>query len=42
MSELSKVQMSVSSPSGDFGGCRFDGRSVDEQARTEPVRRQII
>ena len=36
MSALSKVQMSVSSPLGDFGGCHFDERGVDEQTRTEP------
>ena len=35
MSALSKVQMSVSGPFWGFGGCRFDERDVDEQARTE-------
>jgi hypothetical protein len=36
MSALSKVQMSVSGPSGDVGGCRFDECGVDEQARAKP------
>jgi hypothetical protein len=38
MSALSKVQMSVSDPFWGFGGCHFDERGVDEQARTEPSR----
>jgi hypothetical protein len=36
MSALSKVQMSVSSSFGDVGGCCFDERGVDEQARADP------
>lgn len=36
MSALSKVQMSVSGPCGDCGGCHFNERGVDEQARAEP------
>jgi hypothetical protein len=36
MSALSKVEMSVSAPFWEFGGCHFDGHGVDEQARTEP------
>jgi hypothetical protein len=36
MSALSKVEMSVSAPFREFGGCHFDGHGVDEQARTEP------
>src|ERR1700723_2701846 len=39
MSALSKVQMSASGPFGGFGGCHFDERGVDEQARTEPPGR---
>jgi alginate O-acetyltransferase complex protein AlgI len=38
MSALSKVEMSVSGPFWGFGGCRFDERGVDEQARAEPSR----
>src|ERR1700722_10612877 len=36
MSALSKVEMSVSAPVWDFGGCHFDGHGGDEQARAEP------
>ena len=36
MSALSKVEMSVSAPFWEFGGCRFDGHGGDEQARAEP------
>ena len=36
MSALSKVEMSVSPPSWEFGGCHFDGHGGDEQARAEP------
>jgi hypothetical protein len=36
MSALSKVEMSVSAPFWEFGGCHFDGRGGDEQARAEP------
>jgi hypothetical protein len=31
MSALSKVEMSVSAPFWEFGGCHFDGLGVDEQ-----------
>jgi hypothetical protein len=34
MSALSKVEMSVSAPFWEFGGCYFDGHRGDEQART--------
>jgi hypothetical protein len=37
MSALSKVEMSVSTPFWEFGGCHFDGHSDDEQARGEAV-----
>jgi hypothetical protein len=36
MSALSKVEMSVSAPFWEFGGCNFDGHGGDEQARAEP------
>ncbi len=36
MSALSKVEMSVSAPFWEFGGCYFDGHGGDEQARAEP------
>jgi hypothetical protein len=36
MSALSKVEMSVSAPFWEFGGCHFDGHGGDEQARAEP------
>jgi hypothetical protein len=36
MSALSKVEMSVSPPFWEFGGCHFDGHGGDEQARAEP------
>jgi hypothetical protein len=36
MSALSKVEMSVSAPFWEFGGCHFDGHGGDEQARVEP------
>jgi hypothetical protein len=36
MSALSKVEMSVSAPFSEFGGCHFDEHGGDEQARTEP------
>jgi hypothetical protein len=36
MSALSKVEMSVSAPFWEFGGCHFDGHGDDEQARAEP------
>jgi hypothetical protein len=36
MSALSKVEMSVSAPFWEFGGCYFDGHGDDEQARAEP------
>jgi hypothetical protein len=36
MSALSKVEMSVSTPFWEFGGCHFDGHGGDEQARAEP------
>jgi hypothetical protein len=35
MSALSKVEMSVSAPFWEFGGCHFDGHGGDEQARAE-------
>jgi hypothetical protein len=35
MSALSKVEMSVSTPFWEFGGCHFDGHGGDEQARAE-------
>jgi hypothetical protein len=31
MSALSKVEMSVSAPFWEFGGCHFDGHGGDEQ-----------
>jgi hypothetical protein len=31
----SKVEMSVSAPFWEFGGCNFDGHGGDEQARAE-------
>jgi hypothetical protein len=36
MSALSKVEMSVSAPFWESGGCHFDGHGGDEQARAEP------
>jgi hypothetical protein len=36
MSALSKVEMSVSAPFWEFGGCHFNGHGDDEQARAEP------
>jgi hypothetical protein len=36
MSALSKVEMSVSAPFWELGGCHFDGHGGDEQARAEP------
>ena len=36
MSALSKVEMSVSAPFWEFGGCHFDGHGGDEQARAKP------
>ena len=36
MSALGKVEMSVSAPFWEFGGCHFDGHGGDEQARVEP------
>jgi hypothetical protein len=36
MSALSKVEMSVSAPFWELGGCYFDGHGDDEQARAEP------
>jgi hypothetical protein len=36
MSALSKVEMSVSAPFWEFGGCHFDGRGCDEQMRADP------
>jgi hypothetical protein len=35
MSALSKVEMSVSPPFWEFGGCYFDGHGGDEQARAD-------
>src|ERR1700680_1113991 len=35
MSALSKVEMSVSAPFWEFGGCHFDGHGGDEQARAD-------
>src|ERR1700738_2901564 len=37
MSALSKVEMSVSTPFWEFGGCHFDGHGGDEQARAEAM-----
>src|SRR3984957_10190957 len=35
MSALSKVEMSLSPPFWEFGGCHFDGHGGDEQARAD-------
>jgi hypothetical protein len=42
MSALSKVEMSVSPPFCEFGGCHFDGHNGDEQTPAEPAAQAVV